>query len=79
MDFIKTWFFDSQNKTGCRFIVVDAYNSEEPISYYKNCGFEFLFSTEDQEKQYYNHSSKYGLATRLMFFDLIILAKKILD
>ena len=26
LDFIKGWFRSSDNKTGCRFIVVDAYN-----------------------------------------------------
>jgi hypothetical protein len=26
MDFIKSWFIDGANKTGCRFIVVDSYN-----------------------------------------------------
>jgi len=75
MDFIKSWFIDSQNKTGCRFIVVDAYNEEIPIKYYVACGFEFLFSLEDQEKHYYNDTSSEKLKTRLMFFDLIVLTK----
>jgi len=29
MDFIKAWIIDPLNKTGCRFIVVDAYNTEK--------------------------------------------------
>ena len=26
MDFIKSWFVEPYNKTGCRYLVVDAYN-----------------------------------------------------
>ena len=33
MDFIKSWFVDGANKTGCRFIVVDAYNTFKPLRY----------------------------------------------
>lgn len=29
LDFIKGWFRSFDNKTGCRFIVVDAYNNEK--------------------------------------------------
>ena len=49
MNFIKSWFIDSYNKTGCRFVVVDSYNEPKPIKYYKSNGFEFMFSTEEQE------------------------------
>ena len=27
LDFLKIWFSDSHNKTGCRFLAVDAYNA----------------------------------------------------
>jgi GNAT superfamily N-acetyltransferase len=30
MTFIKSWFIDAHNKTGCRFVVVDAYNEPGP-------------------------------------------------
>lgn len=52
MDFIKYWFIDPANKTGCRYIVVDAYNEDKPITYYKRNGFEFLFDNETDEKKY---------------------------
>jgi len=42
MDFIKSWFINHNNKTGCRFLVVDAYNEPQPIQYYKKNNFEFL-------------------------------------
>jgi len=34
MDFIKAWFVDKSNKTGCRFLVVDAYNETRPLDFY---------------------------------------------
>jgi len=74
MDFIKSWFIDPNNKTGCRFMVVDAYNETIPIQYYKHNDFEFLFSTEEQEKEYMGMSYDDQLKTRLMYFDLIILS-----
>ena len=73
MDFIKSWFVDGKNKTGCRFIVVDAYNTEIPIRFYTRNGFEFLFSTEEQEKEFTNLHTDDFLETRLMHFDLIVL------
>ena len=74
MDFIKSWFIDKSNKTGCRFIVVDSYNDISPLKYYKRNGFVELFSTEDQEKEYTNLSEDKNLATRLLYFDLIVLS-----
>jgi len=73
MDFIKSWFIDSNNKTGCRFVVVDAYSEQSPTEYYKKTGFEFLFSTEEQEKEYTGLIDEDELSTRLMYFDLIVL------
>ena len=74
MQSIKSWFVDEDNKTGCRYLVVDAYNEDIPISYYKDNGFDFMFSTEEQEKQYRNIASDGSLHTRLMFFDLMQIA-----
>ena len=73
MDFIKAWFIDKSNKTGCRFLVVDAYNEESPLNYYKRNGFVELFSTEEQEKQATNMHNDKKLLTRLLYFDLIVL------
>mgnify|MGYP005842380645 CR=1 FL=1 len=74
MDFIKSWFIHPENKTGCRFVVVDSYNEEVPLSYYQHNGFNFLFSSEKQEKEYMTLPEEYELETRLMFFDLIVLS-----
>ncbi len=62
LDFIKGWFV-SGNKTGCRFIVVDALNNEDTIRFYKKNSFNFL-STKDIDHD-----------TRLMFFDLIAIKR----
>ncbi|MGR3220849.1 MAG: GNAT family N-acetyltransferase [Candidatus Anammoxibacter sp.] len=56
--FIKS-SFTYNNKTGCRFITVDAYNSEEVITFYMKNGFKFLTPTDEDNK------------TRLMYFDLM--------
>ena len=73
MDFIKAWFIDSKNKTGCRYVVADAYNEERPIKFYERNQFTFLFSSEEQEKEYLRLPLDKPLKTRLMFFDLIVL------
>lgn len=73
MDFIKAWFIDPHNKTGCRFIVVDAYNEEMPLRYYEKNGFQYMFSKEKQEAEYTNKDVSTKLNTRLMYFDLIVL------
>ena len=52
MTFIKDWFRHEDNKTGCRFIVVDAYNEERVLKYYDKNGFLPLYKTEEIEKQY---------------------------
>ncbi len=74
MDFIKGWFIDSNNKTGCRFLVVDSYNTPKPLAYYKRNGFEPLFTTDEQEKNYFDLDESIVLKTRLMYFDLILLS-----
>ena len=76
MDFIKAWFIDSGNKTGCRFIVVDSYNEYKPLRYYKNNGFTELFSTEEQEAEFTGRAEGLKLQTRLLYFDLIVLSSE---
>ena len=71
LDFIKSWFIDGMNKTGCRFILVDAYNDEKPLNYYFKNDFATIFKSEKEEKDYYKIKSEDSLRTRLLFFDLI--------
>lgn len=62
LDFIKVWFTQG-NKTGFRFIIVDAYNKPHTIMFYQKNGFEFLIEEDSDDK------------TRLIFFDLITFKK----
>ncbi len=71
MDFIKLLFL-TKNRTGCRFIIVDAYNDEQTIHFYKKNGFEFLISDETREAKYMSiGQNRLPLRTRHMFFDLL--------
>ena len=76
MNFIKSWFIDTGNKTGCRFLIVDAYNDEIPLKYYQKNDFTFLFSNESQEAENTGFDKSTKLRTRLMYFDLISLVNE---
>ena len=71
MEFLKIWLLEKENRTACRFLTVDAYNKENTLRYYENNGFKYLFSTEQQEKQYIGMPEDKELKTRLMYFDLL--------
>ncbi|MGA2143142.1 MAG: GNAT family N-acetyltransferase [Brevinematales bacterium] len=58
LDYIKSMFV-IKNKTGCRFITLDAYNRENTLRFYQKNGFQF-YSDKDRNKQ-----------TRIMYFDLL--------
>ena len=57
LNFIKELFLD-ENRTGCRFITVDAYNKENVIKFYKKNNFDFI------------HDKDKSGRTRSMYFDL---------
>lgn len=57
LDYIKVWFV-KDNKTGCRYITVDAYNEPGVLSFYEKNGFN-CFSDKDKNKK-----------ARHMYFDL---------
>ena len=80
--FIKMWFLDEDNKTGCRFAIVDAKNEPEVLRFYEKNNFVSLFPHEIDEDLYtkppkddaerterIEHPRK--LRTRLMFCDLL--------
>ena len=55
---VKTMFLND-NRTGCRFITVDAYSNKATLNFYKNKNqFEFLWEKDSDED------------TRIMWFDL---------
>jgi GNAT superfamily N-acetyltransferase len=57
LDFLKVWFTHG-NKTGCRFLIVDAYSKPKVLNFYLKNGFKFLTSVDEKEE------------TRIMYFDL---------
>lgn len=69
MDFIKSRFRFG-NKTGCRFIIVDAYNSPATLHYYLKNNFKFLVEDERLEAKYMGIGvGRLPLHTRLMYYD----------
>ena len=87
LTFIKDLFSDPTLQTGCRFIIVDAVNSPEVLSFYQKNGFVFLFTSEEQEVAYTfpskndkdneEHTRQIcHINTRLMYYDLLDLKIK---
>jgi GNAT superfamily N-acetyltransferase len=62
LDFIKDWF-TFENKTGCRFVIVDALNKPNVLRFYQKNGFAFLSGSDEKDP------------TRLMYFDLILVKR----
>lgn len=82
LDFIKLWFLDDSNKTGCRFAIVDAKNEPNILRFYEHNKFKTLFSREidedlytkppkDEAEQATRRQNPRKLRTRLMFCDLL--------
>ena len=71
MDFIKSWFDGVDNKTGCRFVLVDAVNTPHTIRYYERNGFKPLFPKIENEKEFYGIDESETLRTRMYYFDLL--------
>lgn len=72
MNFIKKWFVTDDNKTGCRYVLVDAINTEHTLKYYERNGFKPLFPRIEDEKEFY-HIKDEELKTRMYYFDLLLL------
>ena len=71
MDFIKV-LFRTNNRTGCRFLIVDALNRPETLHYYEKNGFHYLIDDERLEAKYMGIGiGRLPLNTRLMYFDLL--------
>lgn len=71
MDFIKV-LFRTNNRTGCRFLIVDAMNRPETLHLYEKNGFQYLINDERLEAKYMGIGVGHlPLNTRLMYFDLL--------
>ena len=82
LDFIRMWFLDELNKTGCRFAIVDAKNDPKVLRFYEKNKFKPLFSREIDEDLYTRPpkniiereervKNPLKLRTRLLFCDLL--------
>lgn len=71
MNFVKDWFVAEDNKTGCRYILVDAVNDSHTLDYYNRNGFKPLFPREIDEKNFYRIKEGETLKTRMFYFDLL--------
>lgn len=63
LDWMKISFI-TNNKTGCRFITVDAYNNPKTMSFYERNGFRFLTAadaTSDTRQMYFDLKPFYAL------------------
>ena len=60
------------NRTGCRFLIVDALNCADTLHYYEKNGFRYLIPDERLEAKYMGVGmGRLPLNTRLMYFDLL--------
>jgi len=77
IDFVMDWFTSPDNKSGCRHLIVDAYDEPHLLDFYQRNGLNLFFSSLEQEMQYRNWDvEKDGpLETRLMFRDMILLKR----
>ena len=50
-------------------------SNEYNLAFYERNGFNYLFSTEEQEREFRGLKSDRSLNSRLMYFDLIELVK----
>lgn len=70
MEALKYWFIDENNKAACRYVIVDAYNSERTLRYYEKNGFKPLYKTEEGERSAFGISEGEELKSRIYYFDL---------
>ena len=77
LDFIKYFCFENY-RNSCRFLVVDAYNKPEVLSFYRKNYFLAVFSTEKQEREYKKLDTITALRTRYMFYDMVHWKNKML-
>ncbi len=71
IDYITSWFIHPENKTGCRFVVVDAYNTCSVLHFYEKNSFSFLYASENLEKEANHIPQTESLDSRMMYRDMI--------
>lgn len=59
----------------CKNYCFTPYNKERNLAFYERNGFSYLFSTEEQEREFRGVKPDRPLNSRLMYFDLIELVR----
>lgn len=77
MDILKESFVDENNKASCRYMIVDAYNTESTLHYYEKNGFRPLYKTTESEKEAFKIPADEKLRSRILFFDLKAIATSV--
>lgn len=70
MNALKYWFVDENNKAACRYMMVDAYNTESTLHYYAKNGFKPLYKSEKAERDSFGIPDDEVLKSRIYYFDL---------
>lgn len=71
INYLKCLFTRRENLTGCRFLVVDAYNDERVLGFYMKNGFIPLYANEDLEREAFHIAEDVRLHSRMLYFDLM--------
>jgi GNAT superfamily N-acetyltransferase len=78
IDYIKSFCLE-QYRNFCRFLLVDAYNDPVVLNFYQKNDFIPVFSTEEQERDYYRPNTTDFLRTRYMFYNMMHWKNKMLE
>lgn len=70
LTYIKKWFLHPMSKCACRYLIVDAVNDEDVMTYYEANGFRLLYRDEQAERTAFSISGDEPLRTRMMYCDL---------
>ncbi len=70
MNALKYWFVDENNKAACRYMIVDAYNTDLTLHYYTKNGFKPLYKSEEAERRSFGIPNDEALKSRIYYFDL---------
>lgn len=73
METIKDLCIDEDGMGICRYLLVDAYNTEATLHYYVKNGFKPLYKTEASEREVFDIPKDESLKSRIMYFDLKLL------
>lgn len=70
LTYIKKWFLHPMSKCACRYLIVDAVNDDDVMTYYEANGFRLLYRDEQAERTAFSVSGDEPLRTRMMYCDL---------